>query len=174
MVIMWVCALFIGIDIRSQYFDTPSKPIAALFNGIYFSNQHLDTPRKSIASLFNGIYFRNQHLDTPSKPIAALFNYVKLLSLGEGHVYIWDMDTRDCVHHFSDEGCINGSSVTVSPDDKYIVCGYVLLMQFQCSRNSVIIILDSMPLSVTPLCLILLTTLRIAVSLGVLFHLSGR
>ncbi|CAG5123600.1 unnamed protein product [Candidula unifasciata] len=41
----------------------------------------------------------------------------------EGHVYIWDMDTRDCVHHFSDEGCINGTSVTVSPDDKYIVCG---------------------------------------------------
>uniref|UniRef100_A0A0B7AD94 U3 small nucleolar RNA-associated protein 18 homolog n=1 Tax=Arion vulgaris TaxID=1028688 RepID=A0A0B7AD94_9EUPU len=41
----------------------------------------------------------------------------------EGHVYVWDMNTRDCCHHFSDEGCINGSSVTVSPDDKYLVCG---------------------------------------------------
>jgi U3 small nucleolar RNA-associated protein 18 len=41
----------------------------------------------------------------------------------EGHVYVWDMDTRDCVHHFSDEGCIDGTSVTVSPNNKYLVCG---------------------------------------------------
>ncbi|XP_059178027.1 U3 small nucleolar RNA-associated protein 18 homolog [Physella acuta] len=41
----------------------------------------------------------------------------------EGRVYVWDMDTRDCVHHFSDEGCINGVTVAASPDNNYLVCG---------------------------------------------------
>ncbi|CAL1546482.1 unnamed protein product [Lymnaea stagnalis] len=41
----------------------------------------------------------------------------------DGEVYVWDMDTRDCIHHFSDEGCLKGVTVAASPDNNYLVCG---------------------------------------------------
>ncbi|XP_005104941.1 U3 small nucleolar RNA-associated protein 18 homolog [Aplysia californica] len=41
----------------------------------------------------------------------------------EGLVYVWDMDTRDCIHRFYDGGCIDGSCVAASPDNSYVVCG---------------------------------------------------
>lgn len=41
----------------------------------------------------------------------------------EGDVYVWDLNTRDCVHRFHDEGCVHGTSLAVAPDDSYIVCG---------------------------------------------------
>ncbi len=42
---------------------------------------------------------------------------------GDGEVYVWDMKTRDCVHHFTDEGCIDGTSIAVSPNGQYIATG---------------------------------------------------
>lgn len=42
---------------------------------------------------------------------------------GEGKVYVWEMSSRTCVHCFSDEGCIHGTSIAVSPDMRYLACG---------------------------------------------------
>lgn len=41
----------------------------------------------------------------------------------DGDVYVWDMTTRDCIHHFIDDGCTNGLSVAVSPDNNVLACG---------------------------------------------------
>ena len=38
-------------------------------------------------------------------------------------MYVWDMSTRLCVHTFTDEGCIVGTRVAVSPDQRYLACG---------------------------------------------------
>ncbi|XP_064404926.1 U3 small nucleolar RNA-associated protein 18 homolog isoform X2 [Halichondria panicea] len=47
-----------------------------------------------------------------------------LLSSGsDGKVYVWDMSTRDCVHSFTDEGCLTGTKLAVSPNSQYIACG---------------------------------------------------
>ncbi len=42
---------------------------------------------------------------------------------GDGKVYVWDMSTRDCVHSFTDEGCLTGTKLAVSPNSQYIACG---------------------------------------------------
>lgn len=48
----------------------------------------------------------------------------KLLSTGsDGKVYVWDMTTRDCVHCFVDDGCVIGTTVSISPNGKYVACG---------------------------------------------------
>jgi len=39
-------------------------------------------------------------------------------------VYVWDMKTRDCVHKFTDDGCIQGTSLAVSKNGHYIATGY--------------------------------------------------
>ena len=44
-------------------------------------------------------------------------------SQGDGHVYVWDLTTRDCVHCFIDDGCVKGTCLTVSPNNSYIACG---------------------------------------------------
>lgn len=44
---------------------------------------------------------------------------------GDGQVYVWDMKARACVHKFADEGCINGSALTVSPDSQLLATGCV-------------------------------------------------
>ncbi|XP_060064815.1 U3 small nucleolar RNA-associated protein 18 homolog [Ylistrum balloti] len=41
----------------------------------------------------------------------------------DGEVYIWDMNTRDCVHHFTDDGCTKGTSLAASPNGQYLACG---------------------------------------------------
>ena len=43
--------------------------------------------------------------------------------VGEGKVYVWDMSARECVNVFVDEGCINGTTIAVSPDSQYVACG---------------------------------------------------
>lgn len=35
---------------------------------------------------------------------------------GDGDVYVWDMNTRDCVHVFHDEGCVSSTSLACSVD----------------------------------------------------------
>ena len=33
------------------------------------------------------------------------------------------MLTRSCIHKFYDEGCIDGKSISLSPNDRYLACG---------------------------------------------------
>ncbi|XP_076359580.1 U3 small nucleolar RNA-associated protein 18 homolog wicked [Tachypleus tridentatus] len=40
-----------------------------------------------------------------------------------GQVYVWDMNSRLCVHRFYDEGCVKGSSLAVSPNQQYLAAG---------------------------------------------------
>jgi WD40 repeat protein len=42
---------------------------------------------------------------------------------GDGKVYVWDMSTRDCVHCFTDEGCLLGTKLAVSPSGSHVACG---------------------------------------------------
>ena len=42
---------------------------------------------------------------------------------GDGRVYVWDMAARDCVHCFTDEGCLVGTTVSISPNGRYVACG---------------------------------------------------
>lgn len=41
----------------------------------------------------------------------------------DGQVYVWDINTRDCIHKFTDDGCIQGTTVDVSHDGQYLACG---------------------------------------------------
>lgn len=41
----------------------------------------------------------------------------------EGDVYVWDLDRRDCIHRFYDEGCTKGTSIALSPNGQYLACG---------------------------------------------------
>ncbi|XP_054163096.1 U3 small nucleolar RNA-associated protein 18 homolog [Oppia nitens] len=41
----------------------------------------------------------------------------------EGKVYIWDIRKRQCINRFVDEGCVSGTTITVSPDSKYCCTG---------------------------------------------------
>ncbi|XP_038057901.1 U3 small nucleolar RNA-associated protein 18 homolog [Patiria miniata] len=48
----------------------------------------------------------------------------KLFSFGDdGEVYIWDMKSRECIHKFVDEGCIKGTTISVSRGGQYLACG---------------------------------------------------
>ena len=48
----------------------------------------------------------------------------RLYSHGDGgEVYIWDIRSRSCIHRFTDDGCIVGTSLAVSPNDQYLACG---------------------------------------------------
>ncbi|RZF34083.1 hypothetical protein LSTR_LSTR011653 [Laodelphax striatellus] len=42
---------------------------------------------------------------------------------GDGHVYVWNVCSRRCVHRFADEGCLKGTSVAISPDHGLLACG---------------------------------------------------
>ncbi|XP_020618605.1 U3 small nucleolar RNA-associated protein 18 homolog, partial [Orbicella faveolata] len=42
---------------------------------------------------------------------------------GDGEVYVWDMNTRRCVHKFRDEGCLKSTTLSASRDGQYIACG---------------------------------------------------
>ncbi|XP_075229924.1 U3 small nucleolar RNA-associated protein 18 homolog wicked [Lycorma delicatula] len=41
----------------------------------------------------------------------------------DGKVYVWNMKTRTCINKFVDDGCLNGTSVCISPNDKLLACG---------------------------------------------------
>ncbi len=40
-----------------------------------------------------------------------------------GRVFVWDMNIRECVHSFVDEGCIHGTTIAISPNNEYVACG---------------------------------------------------
>lgn len=42
---------------------------------------------------------------------------------GDGEVYVWNMNTRSCVHKFRDEGCLNSTTLAASADGQYLACG---------------------------------------------------
>ena len=41
----------------------------------------------------------------------------------EGDVYVWDLQSRQCVHRFTDSGCVNGTSVDIAPNSQVFACG---------------------------------------------------
>ena len=45
------------------------------------------------------------------------------LFVDDGEVYVWDMNTRDCIHKFIDDGCIKGTSIAVSPNGQHLATG---------------------------------------------------
>ena len=45
------------------------------------------------------------------------------LPSGDGEVYVWDLSSRRCIHKFTDEGCVLGTKVAVSPDGQRVACG---------------------------------------------------
>jgi len=48
----------------------------------------------------------------------------RLYSHGDGgEVYIWDIHSRSCIHRFTDDGCIVGTSLAISPNNQYLACG---------------------------------------------------
>lgn len=48
----------------------------------------------------------------------------RLYSHGDGgEVYIWDMRSRSCIHRFTDDGCIVGTSLALAPSEQYLACG---------------------------------------------------
>lgn len=48
----------------------------------------------------------------------------KIYSHGsDGEVYIWDVRARSCIHRFIDEGCIDGTSIAISPNQQLVACG---------------------------------------------------
>jgi len=58
--------------------------------------------------------------------IAITFNKdgTKMYSHGDsGEVYVWDMSSRKCIHKFTDEGCITGTSIALSPNDQFLATG---------------------------------------------------
>ncbi|KAI3956936.1 hypothetical protein MKX01_000970 [Papaver californicum] len=46
-----------------------------------------------------------------------------LSSGGDGHIYHWDLRTRTCIHKAVDEGCINGYSLSTSPNGSLFAAG---------------------------------------------------
>ena len=38
-------------------------------------------------------------------------------------MYVWDVRGRDCVRRFVDEGCIRGTSIAVSSNNRYLATG---------------------------------------------------
>ena len=51
--------------------------------------------------------------------------WIHLLSVfaAGGEVYVWDLGARDCVRRFVDEGCIRGTSLAISPNNRYLATG---------------------------------------------------
>ncbi|XP_071320771.1 U3 small nucleolar RNA-associated protein 18 homolog [Trachinotus anak] len=41
----------------------------------------------------------------------------------EGEVYVWDMRSSRCVHRFTDDGCVKGTSIAASRNGQYLACG---------------------------------------------------
>jgi len=40
-----------------------------------------------------------------------------------GEVYVWDVRAQECVHRFWDDGCVQGSAISVSRNNRYVATG---------------------------------------------------
>lgn len=38
-------------------------------------------------------------------------------------MYIWDLNSRTCVHRATDDGCLSGTSLAVSPNGQFVATG---------------------------------------------------
>jgi WD40 repeat protein len=38
-------------------------------------------------------------------------------------VYIWDLKAQDCLHRFYDDGCIRGTAIDISNNNRYLATG---------------------------------------------------
>nr|KAG5711690.1 hypothetical protein BaRGS_016872 [Batillaria attramentaria] len=48
----------------------------------------------------------------------------RMYSTGDdGRVYVWDLNSRQCLHNFIDDGCVHGTSIALSRDSQYLACG---------------------------------------------------
>lgn len=48
----------------------------------------------------------------------------RLFSCGnDGEVYIWDLNRRQCLKKFADEGALIGTSIAASKNGQYLACG---------------------------------------------------
>nr|XP_022326362.1 U3 small nucleolar RNA-associated protein 18 homolog [Crassostrea virginica] len=64
------------------------------------------------------------HMNGEVKDIAFSKDGQRMYSHGaEGDVYVWDLDRRDCIHRFYDDGCTKGMSIALSPNGQYLACG---------------------------------------------------
>jgi len=63
--------------------------------------------------------------NTPSRALAPPTTHVLsrvASTAGDGRVFVWDMNTRDCVHVFHDEGTLRSTALAASPDGAYFAC----------------------------------------------------
>lgn len=69
------------------------------------------------------------HIDTlqaSEEVTSATFNSsgTRMYTHGNGgDVLTWDINNRVCVHKFYDDGCIDGMSIALSPNNQYLACG---------------------------------------------------
>ena len=40
-----------------------------------------------------------------------------------GEVYVWDIRAQECIHRFYDDGCVQGTALSVSRNNKYVATG---------------------------------------------------
>ena len=66
-----------------------------------------------------------------------LFFSFFFVSVGDGEMYVWDMNTRRCVHKFRDEGCLKSTTLSASRDGQYLACGWVSSKCFPLVREHV-------------------------------------
>ena len=81
---------------------------------------------------FTWLYSSNNYNTIIIIVIYYFFSFVQFLSFvlffpsaGDGEVYVWDMNTRRCVHKFRDEGCLKSTTLSASRDGQYLACGWV-------------------------------------------------
>ncbi len=61
-----------------------------------------------------------QDMQAFASPIFPLL--LKTILVG-GEVYIWDLKAQDCLHRFFDDGCIRGTAIDVSRNNRYLATG---------------------------------------------------
>lgn len=69
-----------------------------------------------------------------SRAVAFNADGTRMYSHGtDGQVYVWDMNTRACIHTFVDDGCFHGTKLTVSSDSSLLATGYEGLRTAGCA-----------------------------------------
>jgi U3 small nucleolar RNA-associated protein 18 len=62
-----------------------------------------------------------------SAAVSLAFTKKHMWSLAlDGGVYQWDLESKTCLHKFTDQGCIKASVLAVSDDEKWIAVGSIV------------------------------------------------
>ncbi|XP_032672193.1 U3 small nucleolar RNA-associated protein 18 homolog [Odontomachus brunneus] len=76
----------------------------------------LDGTTKELISRFN--------MNSKCRTLAFTPDNKNLISHGDGgEMYIWDLNSRVCVHRAIDDGCLSGTSLAVSPNGQFVATG---------------------------------------------------